>query len=301
MESIRRNVEFNGIDTKTHVIPSHADATMLMYQHRSPTQNLYDVVDLDPYGSASIFLDSAIQCLAEGGLLAVTCTDMAVLCGNSSEVCFSKYGSTVAKAPYCHEFGLRIVLACIQTHAARYGKYIVPLGTFSIDFYCRMFVRVYNSKAELKKNASKLSYVIQCIGCNSFHFQPVGRLVANGTKAIPGLGPCVGSNCDQCGASHHITGPIWTDKMIDESFLKKAIVRVNETPENKIPTHKRLLGLLTVLSEEVHEAPLYYSIHAMCNLVHITVPRMKLFQGALVNAGYKVSQSHCEPHAIKVI
>jgi tRNA (guanine26-N2/guanine27-N2)-dimethyltransferase len=46
----------------------------------------YDAIDLDPYGTPAHFLDSALQAVAEGGLLAVTATDMAVLCGNSGEV-----------------------------------------------------------------------------------------------------------------------------------------------------------------------------------------------------------------------
>lgn len=37
----------------------------------------YEVVDLDPYGSPSQFLDSAVQAVADGGLLCVTATDMA--------------------------------------------------------------------------------------------------------------------------------------------------------------------------------------------------------------------------------
>jgi len=45
-----------------------------------------DVVDLDPYGGAYEFLDGAVQLVADGGLLMVTCTDAAVLCGNHSEV-----------------------------------------------------------------------------------------------------------------------------------------------------------------------------------------------------------------------
>ncbi len=48
-------------------------------------------VDLDPYGSPSVFLDSAVQSITEGGLLMCTATDMAVLCGNNGEVCYSKY------------------------------------------------------------------------------------------------------------------------------------------------------------------------------------------------------------------
>lgn len=47
-------------------------------------------VDLDPYGSPSIFLDSAIQAVADGGMLMCTATDMAVLCGGNGEVCYSK-------------------------------------------------------------------------------------------------------------------------------------------------------------------------------------------------------------------
>lgn len=31
----------------------------------------YDVVDLDPYGTPAMFLDSAVQSVADGGLLMV--------------------------------------------------------------------------------------------------------------------------------------------------------------------------------------------------------------------------------------
>ena len=35
---------------------------------------------------------AAAQAVSEGGLLLVTATDMAVLCGNNSETCYGKYG-----------------------------------------------------------------------------------------------------------------------------------------------------------------------------------------------------------------
>ena len=46
---------------------------MLMYGHRE-VHNRFDVIDLDPYGTACPFLDSAVQAVANGGLLCVTCT-----------------------------------------------------------------------------------------------------------------------------------------------------------------------------------------------------------------------------------
>ena len=60
-----------------------------------------------------------LQAVAEGGLLCVTATDMAVLAGNSPETCHAKYGAVSLKTKSCHEFALRILLQCIESHANR--------------------------------------------------------------------------------------------------------------------------------------------------------------------------------------
>jgi tRNA (guanine26-N2/guanine27-N2)-dimethyltransferase len=57
-------------------------------------------------------------------------------------------------AEYSHEVALRLVLHSLATTAARYGRYITPLLSFSIDFYVRVFVRV-DSKAEKVKQVSR--------------------------------------------------------------------------------------------------------------------------------------------------
>jgi tRNA (guanine26-N2/guanine27-N2)-dimethyltransferase len=74
--SIDKNVKANNVSDL--VTPSHSDATMVMYNNRKK-EDRFDVVDLDPYGSPTPFLDGAVQAVAEGGLLCVTCTDLAVL------------------------------------------------------------------------------------------------------------------------------------------------------------------------------------------------------------------------------
>lgn len=63
----------------------------------------FDVVDLDPYGCPTNLLDAAVCCLEDNGLLLVTCTDMAVLAGNTPESCYAKYGSISLRSPACHE------------------------------------------------------------------------------------------------------------------------------------------------------------------------------------------------------
>ena len=82
--------------------------------HGRHVMQAYDAVDLDPYGSPTQLLDGAVQAVAEGGLLLVTATDMAVLCGNNGEACWGKYGSYPLHRSYCHEMALRILLAAIE-------------------------------------------------------------------------------------------------------------------------------------------------------------------------------------------
>lgn len=120
-----------------------------MYQHKEPGTQ-FDVIDLDPYGSASPFIDAAVQAVADGGLLCVTCTDMPVLSGNYPETCFAKYGTFPVKTRYHTESALRSLLNALETSANRYKKYIEPWASVAIDFYCRVFVRVHVSPAEVR-------------------------------------------------------------------------------------------------------------------------------------------------------
>lgn len=46
---------------------------------------------------------------------------------------------------------LRIVLQCVESHANRYGRYIVPLLSISADFYVRVFVRIFSGPAMCKR------------------------------------------------------------------------------------------------------------------------------------------------------
>lgn len=62
-----------------------------------------NAVDLDPYGSAAPFIDSAVQTVSNGGLLCITCTDMAVLCASYPETCYAKYSSIPMKGDNSHE------------------------------------------------------------------------------------------------------------------------------------------------------------------------------------------------------
>ena len=92
VELIKKNMQHNDIAEEKYETYA-MDAINLLNQMRTE-KRFFDVIDLDPYGTAVPFLESAIGALANGGLLCVTFTDMAVLCARKPHVCFYKYGST---------------------------------------------------------------------------------------------------------------------------------------------------------------------------------------------------------------
>ena len=157
VELIGKNFEFNNVDKEKYETYA-MDAVDLMNKMRAEKE-LFEVVDLDPYGSAIPFLESSLGAIRNGGLLCVTFTDMAVLCARKPHVCFYKYGSSPLPNKYCHEMALRIVLKMINEMANRHGKYIEPLISLTVDFYIRLFIRVKNGPAVCHKSLLKYSHV----------------------------------------------------------------------------------------------------------------------------------------------
>ncbi|XP_041366560.1 tRNA (guanine(26)-N(2))-dimethyltransferase-like isoform X2 [Gigantopelta aegis] len=295
---IEKNIEKNSLQGL--VKSSCGDAAMVMYQNKSVADR-FDVIDLDPYGSPSVFLDAAVQAVKDGGLLCVTCTDLAVMCGNAGETCYSKYGSMSLKGKFCHEMALRIILQSIESHANRYSRYIVPLISMSADFYLRVFVKVFTGQIKVKEAVSKLAMVYLCTGCGAYSLQRLGVKVptkGDNVKFNPCTGPPVGPRCDHCGFKHHFGGPIWVDPIHDVDFIQSVLRNIQEDP-NQLRTSERIVGMLSVMSEELPDVPLYYILDELCNTLHCTPLSLQLFRSAVLNAGYRVSMSHAAKNSHK--
>ncbi|KAK6501180.1 RNA methyltransferase tRNA(m5U54)methyltransferase [Arthrobotrys musiformis] len=254
VEYIYRNIQFNNL---THIItPNHDNAVGHMYRTAfpayipSPTPTnpyktklvaaeKYHVIDLDPYGSATQFIDSALQALEDGGLLSVTCTDAAIFASTSyPEKTFATYGGLPAKGDYSHETGLRMVLMSIATTAAKYGLYIEPLLSLSIDYYCRVFVRARKGAENVKKLSGKGMMVVTCdSGCGAWKVQELGTLRVRQNDKVAGKGnnpsykygvsqAVESGRCDHCGFKMHIAGPMWADEIHDAGFINHILSNV---------------------------------------------------------------------------
>ncbi|XP_060620902.2 tRNA (guanine(26)-N(2))-dimethyltransferase [Anolis sagrei] len=297
VELITQNVQLN--DVGHLVTPSFSDARMVMYQSKAD-KALFDVIDLDPYGSPSTFLDAAVQAVSEGGLLCVTCTDMAVMAGNSGETCYSKYGAMSIKARFCHEMALRIILHSLDLRANCYQRYIVPLLSVSVDFYIRVYVRVFTAQSKVKASASKQALVYNCVGCGSFHIQRLGKMAHNGNNINykAACGPPVGPSCEHCHQRHQLAGPFWAEPLHDVAFVQQVLSAIGSN-SGRFQTGQRIQGILSMALEELSDVPLYYTLDNLSKTVHCSSPSLLQFRSALLHAGYRVSLSHACKSAIK--
>ncbi|KAI8915819.1 N2,N2-dimethylguanosine tRNA methyltransferase [Gorgonomyces haynaldii] len=297
VQSIQRNAVLNKVDNTVQGV--QGDAVHTIYKAIIDKQK-YDVIDLDPYGSAAPFLDASIQAVSDGGLLCVTCTDMAVLAGSQPEACWAKYGGiNLPNSSFTHEMALRILLHSIQTIASRYKRVIEPLASFSIDYYIRVFVRVKDSASAVKEAASKTGVIYNCNGCKSFHIQPMGKYEVNpkGYKGGPARGPPVGPNCEHCGFTFQVAGPLYIAPIHHQEFLSRMLeyVAVNH---DQFGTFHRMAGMLCIAKEEL-PVPLYYVLSSLSNTLHCTSPSYLQMIAAITKQGFAASQSHACPQALK--
>lgn len=341
VDSIRLNVQHNKLSTK--ITPTTGNAMAHMYSVAFPpgdshgpshVSSKYDVIDLDPYGTAAPFIDSALQALNDDGMLCVTCTDAGVWasCGYSEKT-FSLYGGIPVKGSHSHEAGLRIILHSIAAAAAKYGLSIEPLLSLSIDFYARMFIRVRKSPADVKFLAGKTMIVYSCdSGCGAWTTQMFGRNVrhtGNKTNNIfykhtIGQAPTVDRVCGHCGSKTHVAGPMWAGPLHNAAFVANVLSDARKADAEIYQTKPRIEGMLVTALEEVSVIdnpinvwntdsdtipqtppevvdlhPFFFIPSTLARVIHCIAPGEAPIKGALRHAGYRVTRSHCKPGSIK--
>lgn len=347
VEAIKRNVSHNGVESKVNVTQGDARAHMysliateLAREHETNPRGFkkgpnspsgkYDVIDLDPYGTAATFFDAAIHAVRDdGGLLCITCTDSGVFASNGyPEKAFALYGGVTVKGFHSHEVGLRLVLHALATTAARHGLAIEPLLSLSIDYYLRVFVRIRKSPASVKFLAGKTMSVYSCDqGCGAWETQLLLR-----NKKVPnnkGSGvfykhgfaqaPTTDSTCKHCGSKTHLGGPMYAGPLHSADFVQRILSSLPDASKEIYGTTQRIEGMLHTALEElslpapedtleahkddelafIEPYPFFFHPSYLAGAVHCSCPDEESFRGALRGLGYESTRSHCKPGSIK--
>lgn len=340
--TINLNVEHNQLTSKINSDTGNAITHMYAFAGETPLDSnrykpskKYDVIDLDPYGTAAPFLDAAVQAVRDdGGLLCVTCTDAGVWASNGyPEKCYSLYGGLPIKGMHSHEGGLRLILHAIASSAARYGLAIEPLLSLSIDFYARVFVKIHKSPADVKFLAGKTMVVYSCDqGCGAWETQLLARNLLKPNKSGKGTywkhvfaqAPTVGQECQHCGRNRHLAGPMWAGPLHDVNFIQRILDELPKVDKETYQTTTRIEGMLTLALEEtlappprtdelvpppvpkgradpsvVDAFPFYFIPSVASKVIHCVTPDENAIKGALLHAGYRVTRSHTKAGTIK--
>ena len=102
-------------------------------------------VDIDPYGSPTPFLDTAIQSMARKGIIEVSATDTAALTGSSKNPLLRRYGARVRNDGLAHDSALRVLLATVGRVASKHERRIEPLISIWDSHHLRVSMRVIRS------------------------------------------------------------------------------------------------------------------------------------------------------------
>lgn len=152
IEDVKKNFKKNKVSSrKVKYQISNAQTTLY--------KDYFDAIEIDPFGSPVPFIDSACQRIKHNGIICVTATDTAALCGTYPKTCERRYGIKVKKTHYHEELGLRNLIAYTQRQGAKYEKALTPLLSFSNKHFFRIFFKVEEGRQDALKKVRELSHI----------------------------------------------------------------------------------------------------------------------------------------------
>ena len=276
----RFNVEHNDVSARVSV--ANDDANLLLNRYAAPRKR-FDYIDVDPFGSPVPYIDSAVRALRNGGLLALTATDMAPLCGVHPKPCVRRYGGKPLRTEYCHELAVRLLLGGLATTAAKHDMGINATFSYSAYNYVRTYALVRYGAKQADKSIQNMGYMLHCFAC--FH-----------REASKGIIPSSKRECPKCGSRLSVAGPLWLGKLWDREFS----FNMKGELKGKLLKHKReILKLISLSIDEVEAPVTYYVIDKVCDKFNLPIPSMSKIAAELKKAGFQVVPTSFSSKAVR--
>jgi len=249
---IRRNLELNGVEAEITDLPAH----------KAISERRFDVIDIDPFGTPVPFVPHAVNATRHRGIIAVSATDTAVLCGTYQEASWRRYGVRTAKTPFKHEIGVRTLIAYVIRRFAERDRAAEPCLAFADEHFYRTFFQVESGSKRTDALLKDIKFI--------------------------GFVPETGERWVQEEPATGLIGPIWTGPLGRKALLA-----------NMRPVSERAERLLDVLAEEADMSPFHYNADEFGRALHGKIPKMSDLLRALRLAGYQTSPTHFSPTGFK--
>ncbi|WP_455282904.1 tRNA (guanine(10)-N(2))-dimethyltransferase [[Eubacterium] cellulosolvens] len=271
------NMLNNNLQDKTDI--QCMDANIFLNLHSIPGKRL-DLIDLDPYGSPVTYIDSALRALINGGFLAITATDMAVLCGAKPRSCLRKYGGKPLRSEYSREVALRLLFGSVVTSACKQDMTVNAKFSHSTDHYIRLFVNVNRSAIEANNTLAEMGYILHCFHC-------LNRMILKD--------PAKRGRCSICDSSTALAGPLYLGRLTDPEFCLNMIASAYSLNKKS----NRLSKILSLIKDEVEAPPTYYTVDSICHRLHKAPPSPNRVIEDLKSQDYYATNTHFDGGGFK--
>jgi len=276
----RYNVQLNGLENRVFV--SNEDANLFLSRNSSPEKR-FDFIDIDPFGTPVPFVDSAIRALRDGGMLALTATDLAPLCGVYPKVALRKYGGKSLRTEYCHEIAIRLLAGCLAVMAAKHEIGIKILFSHSTNHYVRLYSVISYGARKADESLGEIGYILHCPKC--LHREVYSGMFLLGSEI----------KCRECGSNLKFAGPLWVGKILDAEYCRKIEENLRKF-EYFSREAKKVVSL--VLCEV--DAPIsYYVVDKICGRMKLPTPPLNRVIEKIRGMGFKAVKTHFHSRGIK--
>jgi tRNA (guanine26-N2/guanine27-N2)-dimethyltransferase len=268
--SMKKNLTYNHVKAKAY--------NQSIQEFANTTHEKFEVIDLDPFGGVTPYINDLMKISKDGTYLLATATDTAVLCGAQHKACVRLYDSVPMHNELCHETGVRILIGYIARTAAQFNIGVEPLLSLSYMHYMRVFLRL-NSGAKIANDSiGNIGYAYNCPKCHD-------RYCKHGQ--IPDQA------CRTCSGRLEVSGKLWTGKLHDKTIVKSIRAKLERDA-----AEKRELRLIELIEDEL-DAPLYYSVPKMTKKLGIGSVSPDLVISTLKEMGFAASKTHMHDSCIK--
>ena len=235
----------------------------------SRKNNRGSIVDIDPFGSPSKYIDCGVRATMHGGLLSVTATDLQVLHGLFNNAAKRRYYGVPIKTKFSNEIAIRLIIGCIYLISSRLDITIQPKFVNNDMHYYRVYLKILNKPEQ----GDRMGFIIYCKQCG------MRKTVKN-----------IVNECELCKGKIEAAGPLWIDKMFDKDFV--AIMK-DEVKKNTV--NKKCDVVLEKCYEESDLQPTYYTLDEIASRMKSAPLKLDSAVKKLKDSGFSASRTSLNP------
>jgi tRNA (guanine26-N2/guanine27-N2)-dimethyltransferase len=227
------------------------------------------IVDIDPFGSPSKYIDCGLRATMHGGLLSATATDLQVLHGLFNNAAKRRYYGVPIKTKFSDEIAIRLIIGCICFISSRLDITIQPKFVNNHMHYYRVYLKILNKP----DHEDVMGFIIYCKQC--------GMRKSVKSKV---------NECEFCKGKIETAGPLWIGKIFDNDF-----VATMKDQLETLSVNKKCDVFLEKCYEESDLQPTYYTLDEIASRMKSAPLKLDNAIQKLKDAGFNASRTSFNP------